>query len=179
LTPFVLTAGRAPTGPDEVVTGYPAPLGARETFASTEPARTVTVVGVARAPQPISQQTAVFLTDGEAARLAGHLGQVDAIGVIATRGLDMSRLRAEAGGAQVFTGDARGRAEFPQLQRARTILIPVTAAFGGLAMFMGMFVVASTMGLSIQQREREIASNANARSLCCEPSPLRPARSAA
>jgi putative ABC transport system permease protein len=36
-------------------------------------------------------------------------------------------------------------------------LIPVTAAFGGLAMFIAMFVVASTMGLSIQQREREIA----------------------
>jgi putative ABC transport system permease protein len=157
LTPFVLTAGRAPTGPDEVVTGYPAPLGARVIFASTEPARTVTVVGVARAAQPMSQQTAVFVTDDEAARLAGHLGQVDAIGVIATRGLDMSRLRAVAGGAQVLTGDARGRAEFPQLQRARTVLIPVTAAFGGLAMFMGMFVVAGTMGLSIQQREREIA----------------------
>ena len=39
----------------------------------------------------------------------------------------------------------------------RTTLIPVTAAFGGLAMFMAIFVVASTMGLSIQQREREIA----------------------
>src|SRR4029077_11258677 len=35
--------------------------------------------------------------------------------------------------------------------------IPVTAAFGGLAMFIAIFVVASTMGLSIQQREREIA----------------------
>src|SRR4029077_1827958 len=35
--------------------------------------------------------------------------------------------------------------------------IPVTAAFGGLAMFIAIFVVASTLGLSIQQREREIA----------------------
>src|SRR4029077_4726691 len=39
----------------------------------------------------------------------------------------------------------------------RTTWIPVTAAFGGLAMFIALFVVASTMGLSIQQREREIA----------------------
>ncbi len=31
------------------------------------------------------------------------------------------------------------------------------AAFGGLALFIAMFVVASTLGLSIQQREREIA----------------------
>jgi putative ABC transport system permease protein len=36
-------------------------------------------------------------------------------------------------------------------------LIPVTAAFGGLALFIAMFVVASTLGLTIQQREREIA----------------------
>jgi putative ABC transport system permease protein len=36
-------------------------------------------------------------------------------------------------------------------------MIPVTAAFGGLAMFIAIFVVAGTLGLSIQQREREIA----------------------
>src|SRR5205823_643177 len=54
-------------------------------------------------------------------------------------------------------GDARGQAEHPELQQTRTTLIPVAAAFGGLAVFIAMFVVASTMGLSIQQREREIA----------------------
>src|SRR6201999_506679 len=68
-----------------------------------------------------------------------------------------SRLRAVVGGAPVLTGHARGKAEYPELQQTRTILIPVTAAFAGLALFIAMFVVASTMGLSIQQREREIA----------------------
>jgi putative ABC transport system permease protein len=47
LTPYVLSAGRPPAGPDEVVTGYRAALGARLALASTEPARMVTVVGVA------------------------------------------------------------------------------------------------------------------------------------
>src|SRR5439155_23300049 len=69
----------------------------------------------------------------------------------------VSRLRAAAGGAQVLTGGARGAAEYPELERTRAVLIPVTAAFGGLAMFIAIFVVASTLGLSIQQREREIA----------------------
>src|SRR6185437_15286084 len=68
LTPYVLTAGRPPAGPGEVVTGYPAPLGTRLTLAATEPARTVTVVGVARPARPVTQQTAVFLTDAEAMR---------------------------------------------------------------------------------------------------------------
>ena len=157
LTPYVLSAGRPPAGPDEVVTGYPATLGARLTLAATEPARTVTVVGVARPRHPVSQQTAIFLTDAEATRLAGHPGRVDAIGVLAAPGFDAGRLQAAADGAQVLTGDARGAAEYPELERTRTTLIPVTAAFGGLAVFIAIFVVASTLGLSIQQREREIA----------------------
>src|SRR3954464_6605041 len=157
LTPYVLSAGRAPARPGEVVAGYGTALGARLSLASTEPARRVTVVGVARPRHPVSQQTAIFLTDGEATRLAGHPGRVDAIGVLAGPGFDATRLDAAAGGGEVLTGDERGRAEHPELQQARTTLIPVTAAFGGLAMFIAMFVVASTMGLSIQQREREIA----------------------
>src|SRR4051794_7901628 len=49
LTPYVLSAGRAPARPGEVVAGYRgARLGARLALASTEPARTATVVGVAR-----------------------------------------------------------------------------------------------------------------------------------
>jgi putative ABC transport system permease protein len=157
LTPYVLSAGRPPAGPDEVVTGYRAALGARLRLASTEAARTVTVVGVARPRHPVRQRTAIFLTDSEATRLAGHPGRVDAIGVLAAPGFDASRLRAASRGADVLTGDARGKAEYPDLQQARTTLIAVTASFGGLALFIAIFVVASTMGLSIQQREREIA----------------------
>src|SRR4051812_24209039 len=153
LTPYVLRAGRAPVAADEVVAGYPVALGARLRLNST---RTVKVVGVARPRQPMSE-AAIFLTDAEAARLAGHPGRVDAIGVLAAPGFDAARLRAVSGGADVLTGDARGRAESPDLQQARTTLIAVTASFGGLALFIALFVVASTMGLSIQQREREIA----------------------
>src|SRR3954470_11386169 len=157
LTPYVLSAGRAPARPGEVVAGYRAALGTRLSLASTEPARKVTVVGVALPGHPVSQQTAIFVTNAEAERLGGHPGRVDAIGVLAGAGFDASRLRAVAGGAQVLTGDARGKGEHPELQQARMTLIPVTAAFAGLALFIAMFVVTSTMGLSIQQREREIA----------------------
>src|SRR5215210_2604701 len=52
LTPYVLSAGRAPAGPDEVVTSYRTAVGVRLRFASTEAARTVTVVGVARPRHP-------------------------------------------------------------------------------------------------------------------------------
>jgi putative ABC transport system permease protein len=157
LTPYVLSAGRAPATPDEVVTGYRSQLGAHLRLASTGAGRSVTVVGIARPRHAVQQRTAIFLTDDEATRLAGHPGRVDAIGVLAARGFDASRLHAASGGAAVLTGDARGRAEYPELIEARTTLIAVTASFGGMALFIAIFVVAGTLGLSIQQREREIA----------------------
>ena len=158
LTPYVLSAGRPPAGPRlRSSPATRAALGARLRLASTEAARTVTVVGVARPRHPVRRQTAIFLTDAEAARLAGHPGRVDAIGVLAGPRLRRLAPARRRRGAVVLTGDARGRAEHPELQQARTKLIAVTASFGGLALFIAMFVVASTMGLSIQQREREIA----------------------
>src|SRR3954454_19364507 len=73
LTPYTLSAGRAPAGPDEAVTrhppaprappgpdgavpGYPAALGARVRMASTAAARTVTVVGVARPRRAVGHE---------------------------------------------------------------------------------------------------------------------------
>jgi putative ABC transport system permease protein len=156
LTPFVLRAGHAPTRPDEVVTGYPAKLGTHMRLASTEAARSVTVVGVAR-PRHSVRANAIFLTDAEAARLAGHPGRVDAIGVIAGPGFDAERLRAALPGTRVLTGAARGKGEFPALEEGKTRLIAVSASFAGLGIFVALFVVASTMALSIQQREQEIA----------------------
>src|SRR4051794_23658123 len=157
LTPYLLRAGRAPAGPDEAVTGYRAPLGAKLRLGATGPARTVTVVGVARARHAVPRESAIFVTDAEAAQLAGHPGRADAIGILAGPGFDAARLRAAAGGAAVLTGSARGRGEHPDSLEARTTLIAVTASFGGMALFIAIFVVMSTMGLSIQQREREIA----------------------
>ena len=157
LTPYVLTAGRAPTRPGEVVTGYHSRLGARLALASTESTRTVTVVGNAHPRHPVRRQAAIFSTDAEAARLAGHPGRVDAIGILADRGFAIDRIRAAAGGALVLTGAARGRAEYPQDQAGRTRLIAVSASFAGIGLFVGLFVVTGTMALSIQLREQELA----------------------
>src|SRR3954454_7503447 len=78
LPPYVLKAGRAPAGPAEAVTGYPAKLGAKLRLASTGTPRTVTVVGVAKPRHAVRRQAAIFLDDADAAQLAGHPGRVDA-----------------------------------------------------------------------------------------------------
>ena len=119
LTPYVLSAGRAPAGPGEVVTGYRARLGARLRLASTDAARTVTVVGVARPRHAVGQQTAIFLTDDEAARLAGHPGRADAIGVLAGPGFDASRLRAASRGAWSTPATPAAGPSIPSSSRRR------------------------------------------------------------
>src|SRR5207248_8021777 len=99
----------------------------------------------------------IFLTDSEAARLAGHPGRVDVIGILRGPGFELGRVRAAAPNAAVLTGSARGNAESPSVQIGRTQLIAVAASFGGLGMFIAIFIVAGTMALIIQQREHEIA----------------------
>ena len=74
LAPYRLVAGRPPADVNEVVTTFPSHLGARERLTSTEPARTVMVVGIAHARPAPHGTPLIFLTDSEAARLAGHPG---------------------------------------------------------------------------------------------------------
>src|SRR4051794_20854776 len=150
LTPYRLVSGRAPVAPGEVVTGYRARVGARLRFASSEAAHTVTVVGVARPRHSASGSATVFVTDAEAARLAGHPGRVDAIGILAGPGFDAGRVQAAAAGAAVLTGRARGKAEAPDRQEGRTRLIAVAASFAGLGIFIAIFVVAGSKALTIQ-----------------------------
>src|SRR3954447_5595578 len=156
LAPYALAAGRAPRQPSEVVTGYRAKLGARLMLASTEPARQVTVVGIARPRHPVRTRRVIFLSDTEAARLAGHPGRVDAIGILAGRSFDPAPLRTAVGNALVLTGAARGKAESPELQAGRTRLIAVAASFAGVGAFIALFVIASMMAVAVQQREQEI-----------------------
>jgi putative ABC transport system permease protein len=156
LTPYVLTAGRAPAGPGEIVTGYAAKPGTRLVFSSSEGTRTATVVGTARPRHQVRDAT-VFLTDDEATRLAGHSGTVDAIGVIAGPGFKADRVRAAARPAVLLQGRDRGKAESSDSGEAHTRLIAVSASFAGVGIFVALFVVMGTMSLSIQQREQEIA----------------------
>ncbi len=156
LTPYVLTAGRPPQRPDEVVTGYPAKPGTHLILFSAQQPRQVTIVGTARPQHPVRTRSVIFVSDSEATRLAAHPGSVDAIGILAGPGFDPSRLHTAARGALVLTGDARGKAESPELQAGRTRLIAVAASFAGIGIFIALFVVASTMTLAVQQREQEI-----------------------
>lgn len=58
---------------------------------------------------------------------------------------------------RAYAGDDRAIAEFPEREQARTMLLALSGSGGGTALLIAVFVVASTFGLLIQQRHREVA----------------------
>lgn len=164
LTPYALDSGTAPQRPGEVVldTGMAEALGAKPddevqfvVGGSTERFR---LVGVATAA--VDTRSA-FFSDADARRLNGATDKVDAIGVLTDSGADVDEVRQQITSAlpavRVLTGDDRGQAEFGGAQDGGEGVITLSAVFGGLAIMVAMFVVAGTLGLSVQQRHREMA----------------------
>jgi putative ABC transport system permease protein len=163
-TPYRLTAGRAPAANDQVVLGGgPGSLVGRQVTVLTAqgPAR-FTVSGVTA---PVSFEHAVFFTDAEAARLSPRVDALVAYGpatavrqAVAAPGA-VQRDGIAAGPVQVLTGEARHDADAvtaagqQQLQSVNGLL----GVAGGLAVFVAVFVTASTFAFSVQQRRRELA----------------------
>ncbi|WP_116202300.1 ABC transporter permease [Amycolatopsis circi] len=168
LAPYSLTDGRAPQRSGEVVldqataaaTG--AAAGGSVQIAVRGGVRSFQVVGIAVASGKIASD-AVFFSHEDALALTPATGQVDAFGVLPTAGTDPAALSTQIANvvrdqhAVALTGVARGTAEFAQASDGGEILVILAAVFGGLAVQVALFVVASTLGLSVQQRRREVA----------------------
>jgi putative ABC transport system permease protein len=168
-----LRFGAPPARPGEVVLDTAlaqrsaTTVGSRIRVAAGGTTRTYRVAGIAgvagRTGAPATTQATMFFSASDAGRLAGHRGSVDAIGVLAEPGTDVSQLRTQIQAAVTghpvvtLTGDDRGLAEFPEAKASSETLIAVAAVFGGIAVMVAMFVVASTLVLSVQQRQREVA----------------------
>ncbi|MFJ8689736.1 FtsX-like permease family protein [Micromonospora wenchangensis] len=120
------------------------------------------VSGIATPPAEMGQ-TALFFSGDDERRLNPHTGSADAIGVVAKPGTDVEALRGKIERTLadrklvVLTGDDRGAAEFPEAVGGQAGLIPLAGVFAGMTVFVAIFVVASTLGLSVQQRQKEIA----------------------
>ncbi|WP_410627984.1 FtsX-like permease family protein [Amycolatopsis sp. cmx-8-4] len=154
LTPYTLQ-GQAPQ-PGEVVVdaGLGLAVGATLPVAAHGEVAQYRVSGIATAPQPM-RDPAVFFAPSDAGRLAGHPGRFDTIGVF---GGDVAAVTAAVGDAGVvMTGTDRGLLEFPEVDQSGENLIVLAAVSGGLSAMVMVFVVAGTLSLSTQQRQRELA----------------------
>ncbi|TCC46484.1 ABC transporter permease [Kribbella capetownensis] len=156
LAPYKLTSGRAPNAGQVVSTTAGTKVGDRVTYVIDGDPETFTVSGVARGPAGHA-----FFSDHEARQLAGNPARFADVGVLLAPGTDVAavkdRIKAIDGGITVSTGIDRGLAEHPGTESQRVALISIAGSFGGIAAMTMMFVVASTLALSAQHREREFA----------------------
>lgn len=168
LAPYRLSTGNAPMRNGEVVLDdvtagrLDAGPGSEIEIAVLGGARTFTVTGIATTGRAMATD-AVFFAPGAAADLTRTPDQVDAFGVLPAAGTDVAALRARIDEAvrgehaSTLTGDDRGVVEFGQVTEDGELLVVLAAVFGGLAVQIVVFVVASTLALAVQQRRRELA----------------------
>ncbi|MEU8631176.1 ABC transporter permease [Amycolatopsis sp. NPDC048633] len=154
LTPYTLK-GEAPK-PGEVVVdaGLGLAVGDTVPVAAHGSVGEYRISGIAEAPQAM-RDSALFFATADAEKLSGHPGQFDAIGVFGGDAAAVSAVVGDAG--VVTTGADRGGLEFPEVGQSGENLIILAAVSGGLSAMVMVFVVAGTLTLSTQQRQRELA----------------------
>jgi putative ABC transport system permease protein len=180
LAPYTLIDGGAPSDGGEIAVDPQVPgvgVGSQLTVMVGGVPRTYRVSGVVAPPAP-TRNAAIFFDDATARQLSGHPATWDAIGVLTAPNIEPAVLQGIAGdirsatgsAATVLTGGARGVAEFHETLGATANLVIVAAVAGGNAIAVAAFVIAATLGLTIQQRRGELAL---LRAVGCTPRQLR------
>ncbi|MFI6677770.1 ABC transporter permease [Kribbella sp. NPDC050470] len=156
LAPYQLTSGRAPSAGQVVTTAPGAKIGDRVTFLLDGAPTAFTVSGIVQGPAGHA-----FFSDRDARRIVDNPARFADVGVLIAPGADLDavkdRIEALDAGITVRTGIDRGLAEHPGGESQAVALIAIAGSFGGIATMTMMFVVASTLALSAQHREREFA----------------------
>ena len=128
------------------------------------PVRTFDVVGVARYGDVDTIGSATFAVfDVNVAKRLLHKPGYDAISVGATHGVSADELvrrlqRIVPANAQVQTGDEQAQEDQKGVAGFVSFIRYVLLGFGGLALFVGAFVIFNTLSITVAQRTRELAT---------------------
>jgi putative ABC transport system permease protein len=98
-----------------------------------------------------------------AQKLFGKPGRLDEISIAKKQGAGQQALLSEVRSilprtAQVRTGDAQAQEDQKQTDSFISFLRDFLLAFGGIALFVGSFVIANSLSITIAQRTRELAT---------------------
>ncbi|HEY2552366.1 MAG TPA: FtsX-like permease family protein, partial [Streptosporangiaceae bacterium] len=169
LTPLRLSAGQAPARAGQIVIGAALArsgwlrVGDQVSLAG-QPLPPFTVTGIATAPAGSpAADGAVYFTTQQAAALYGHPGQADLIGIMQQPGTALrpliARLRTAVASQHlsVVAGTDRGLAEDPGAASDLANLSALGGAAGTDLVLISLFVVASTVALSVAGRARAVA----------------------
>src|SRR5581483_3205383 len=168
--PLQLTAGRWAAAPDEVVIDPESAkeqhfaLGDRIGIAANGPVRQFRLVGIAKygGVESLGGATFAVFTIPEAQKLL-HLDGYTAISVAAKDGLSSTKLvgdlqKVVPGTAQVRTAAAQAKQDEKDISTVISFIRGFLLAFGGIALFVGAFVIFNTLSITVAQRTRELAT---------------------
>jgi putative ABC transport system permease protein len=170
-TPLTLASGNWPTAPDEVdidaetaskehyVIGQQIGVVARGPQEHFRIAGTVKFGGVSS----LGGATMAIFSLPTAQRIFNKPNQFDEIDIAAARGVSPQQLVSAIRpllppNGQVRTGQAQAQQATKDTSGFLTIFQDFLLAFGGVALFVGSFVIANTLSITIAQRTRELAT---------------------
>jgi putative ABC transport system permease protein len=168
--PFTLSDGAWATGAGEVVidssTAAAQGFAVGDTIrvAAEGPVRSFTITGLAGFGDVDSLGGAtIAVFDIPTARsVLGKTG-FDAVQIAAESGVTAAELAGRIAPllpdtAQIRTGDEQAAADMQRISEAITFIRGLLLAFGGIALFVGAFVIVNTLSITVAQRSRELAT---------------------
>ncbi|WP_399085648.1 ABC transporter permease [Streptomyces sp. BBFR2] len=169
---YPLAAGRGPSGAGELAlaedtarrAGYR--IGDSVRFATNGPVLTKKLVGLISTddPQVTAGGSLTLLDTATAQRLYLHPGQYDELVVAAAPGTDqqaltdrIKKLMPSEEDFTVTSGEQLAAEQSDRLAEQNRALTTTLLTFAGIALFVGVFIIANTFTMLISQRTREIA----------------------
>jgi putative ABC transport system permease protein len=169
--PLVLTAGTWPRGPHEIAIDKSTADKKHYTVGNTigavarGPVQQYRITGVVKLGNvsSIGGATMAIFDLPTAQKIFGKVGKLDAIDVAARQGVSPAQLVAEIKPilpptAQVRSGTQEAAKQVQDTSAFTSILQKFLLAFGGIALFVGIFVIANTLSITIAQRAREFGT---------------------
>ncbi len=169
--PLVLTSGTWPRGPHEIAIDKSTADKKHYTVGNTigavarGPVQQYRITGVVKLGDvsSIGGATMAIFDLPTAQKIFGKVGQLDAIDVAARQGISPAQLVAEIKPilpptAQVRSGTQEAAKQVQDTSAFTSILQKFLLAFGGIALFVGIFVIANTLSITIAQRAREFGT---------------------
>ena len=169
--PLVLTSGHWPNGPHEIAIDTKtygsthSSLGGSIGVLAQGPLEKFKVVGTVKfgGISSLGGATLAIFDLPTAQRIFHKQGKLDSIGIAAKSGVSPSQLVSRLQPllpptAQVRTGQAEAKQAAKDTNGFLTILEYFLLAFGFVALFVGIFVIANTLGITVAQRMRELAT---------------------
>ncbi len=168
--PLKLSEGTWATGPGQVVldqgtaSAHGFHVGDTVRIVSEGPPQSFTVTGLAKFGDldSLGGATIAVFDVPTAQKVLGKTGY-DLIQIAADPGVSQAELASRIApllpqDAQVQTGDEQAASDKEVVSEAITFIRGILLAFGGIALFVGAFVIFNTLSITVAQRSRELAT---------------------